>query len=190
MPFTIAVDEVGADYIIRLTQSDALAESVRKVFELRNLAAGNVQAVMRAYEGLTQAALEDAGASIDVAVTGASLTVGTAGMFPKIGDQMILGFDRPHPIVTNTTLVVRNFIIPAPHPDTYLLTTLKPDPVRGINFAAAASRKEALGALIDYLEDALIYEHDGIKYAGGFTYREARSGLISTTRQYDADDRT
>lgn len=188
MAFTIETNTAGADYNIRLTQGDALAESIRKVFTVRNVGS-NVQNAMRAYEGISQAGIEDAGASIEVIVSGASTTVGTAGLFPKVGDQLVLGFDRPHPI-TPAKLVTKAFVIVAPHPDIYDLGTKKPVMIRGEVFAdaLAADRATALGALVDWLEDALLYEHDEVVYAGGWTYRESRSGLVGQSREYDGDD--
>lgn len=191
MAFTIAVNTANADYIIRLTQSDALHESVRKVFTVHNVGS-HVQDAMRSYEVVTQASIDEAGAGIDVPVTGASTAVGTSGMFPKIGDQLVLGFYRTHPVDASKTLR-KVFVIPAPEPATYDLTTLKPILSRGVDFATAlggADRTEVLGALVDWLETALVYDHDGTRYNGGWTYSEAMSGLISTAREYDGNPLT
>jgi len=189
MAFTISGDVLNGLYEIRILQTDVLAESIRKSFEIANIAAGSVQNAMRAYEGISQASIDTANVSIGTTVTGASATVTSLGLFPKIGDQMVLGFDRPHPIVTNRSLVTRSFVVLTPHPDVINLTTLKPEMVRGELFPGA-TRTEALGSLVDFLEDALTYVHDGVTYVGGFTYREARSGLIGAGRQYDADSLT
>lgn len=190
MAFTVGTNTTGADYIVRLTLSDFIDESVRKVFTVRNVG-GNIQNAMRVVEAATQSAFEKAGASIAVGVTGASTTTTSLGAFPKIGDQLVLGFDRPHPLDASR-LATAVFVIPAPHPDVYDLATLKPDMIRGEDFATAlaADRPTALGALVDWLEDALVMEVFGTVYAGGWTYREARSALISTPREYDRSDLT
>lgn len=193
MAFTIGADmddTAGLDFDIRLEQSDALAETIRKIFSVRNVG-GDVQNAMRAYEGATQASIDSAGVAIQAVVTGASTTIGTAGLFPKIGDQLVLGFSRPHPVVAGK-LVKKAFVIPAPHPDVYDTTTKKPVMIRGEAFvdALAADRPTALGSLVDWLEDALLYEHDGTVYAGSFTYSDALSGLIGQSREYDGDDLT
>lgn len=189
MAFTISGNVLNGLYEIRILQTDILSESIRKSFEISNITTGSVQNAMQAYEGISQAKIDSAAVSIGTTVTGASSSVTALGLFPKIGDQMVLGFDRPHPITTNRTLVTRSFVVLAPHPDVIDLTTLKPNMVRGTGFPGA-NRAEALGSLVDFLEDALTYEHDGVVYVGGFTYREARSGLIGAGRQYDADSTT
>lgn len=190
MAFTLATNTTGADYDIRVTNTDALAESIRKVFSVRNVG-GGLQNAMRVYETATQASFEAAAAAIAVAVSGASTSTGTAGMFPKIGDQLIIGFVRPHPVVAGK-LVTRPFVIPAPHPDIYSTVTLKPVMIRGETLAdgLAADRPTALGSLVDWLETALLYEHDGTIYAGSWTYSEGRSGLVSVPREYDGNDLT
>jgi hypothetical protein len=187
MPSTIGLATLNAVYKVRLRQRDALAEELNKHFQVANTgAAGNLQAALRAYESISQGGIVNASASIDAAYTDPSVTIGTAGMFPKIGDLMVLVFTRAHPDVPSR-IVTREFAVLAPHPDTYDTATKKPVMVRGVTFADAAGRTEALGALVDWLEDSLITEVGDEITVGGFTYNETESRLISIPKTYDGN---
>lgn len=190
MPATIATNVLDADYTVRLVQGDVMQESTRKTFKVRNINS-DIQNALRAYEGISQAAIEDGSANISTDITGANTVATGLGLFGKIGDFLALTFVRAHPIVAGRT-VERTFVILAPHPDIYDTGTKKPVMVRGETFATAlaGTRPMALGSLVDWLEDALIYEHDEVPYVGGFTYSEARSGLGGFLREYDGSDLT
>jgi len=187
MPSTIGVATLNATYKVRLRQRDVLEEELNKHFTVSNTgASGNLQAALRAYESLSQAGIVKSSAAIDANYSGASTTIASAGLFPKVGDLLILAFSRTHP-VDASRIHTQEFAILAPVPAIYDTATKKPIMVRGVTFALAAGATEALGALVDWLEDSLVLEVYGTEYVGSYTYDEPNTRLISIPKTYDGN---
>lgn len=172
--------------------TDHAAESKRKVTRLAN--AGNVANIENqasALESLSLASVDRYSLSqildTDVDPSPAS----TSGLYSLVNLRLVLGFERAHPL-NASKLITAGYAIPAPVNGIVSATNPKrPVAVRGVAFADAAGVTELLGALIDFLEDALTYEAvDGVIYVGGWTYNESRSGLATVAGVIDGDIRT
>lgn len=186
MAFTLATEIDNAVYRINLTLEDQINEQIRKVVRLNNPAAPaeGVQAAMRAFEDMTDAALVATSASVVVGVTGASTVKGNSGDFSYVKEVIVLGFSRPHPLNAAKTATT-TFSIPAPASALYSGTSIV-IPASPASFAAAASVGESFAYLIDWLEDNLVFEDfTGAVTIGGWTFDAALSGIISQPRILD-----
>lgn len=190
MAFTLDTNTINKHYQVYLTQRDFNLEKGRKATKLYNAGnASNVQSLYAGYEGLSQAGIIRASANISVDVSGFNTEVDvTLGLNAKISDVLILGFRRVHPLSTTGRIIKAYFGIIAPHNDVVsdgsVIPIGKPVMVRGVAFAEPpAGRTEMLGAMVDFLEDALTFTAvDDTTYNGGWTYDPALSGLISKPR--------
>lgn len=196
MVYTVPAGQLIVDslYTVRFTLEDFMTERIRKVTKLSNFgAAANLQAAMRVFESVTNAGLVKATGSIDLDITGQKIAATEAGEhFAVVKEILYISFEKPHPLDATQTITA-TFGIPAPK-DAIVNQTPgnigKPIMVRGISFAAAAGLTEALGALVDWLEDAITYRTFGTTYVGGWTYADSRSGLASVAGIIDGSDLT
>lgn len=173
-----------------LRQVDLNGEPATKGFLLYN--DGSLyQDAMRAYESLSQPGIAGASVSSKHVLSAQNTTAGSSGAFPKSGDVLLLVFTRPHPVASmNGKIITNEFAIIGPHPDIIDYpggagTTPVPLVTGGETFATAATRPEALGALIDWLEGALTVTVLNVRYPGGWTYNPAASRFLSLPKQYD-----
>lgn len=190
MAITLANQLASAVYSVRLTHADDFGEQVRKVFKINDTGTTDedLEAFLQAYEALTDAGIVNASASIDAGLTGANTSVGT-GEFNKVNYLLVLGFQRVHPLNAGK-IATTSFAIPAPA-DVIVDANGAPVMTRGTGFAAAAGVSEAMGALVDYLEDNLTMTPiDGTTYVGGWTYAAGRSGLVSRASVIDGQPLT
>lgn len=180
-------------YNVNLTFRDHADEQGRKVSRLANAgAATNLEASINTLLQLTHAGLVKANATQIVTVQVEDEPIITlSGLYTLTKQRLILGFQRAHPL-NGAKIVTAGYAIPAPINTIVSATNPKrPLYVRGVTFAAAANDQERLGALIDWLEDALTYEAvDGVIYEGGWTFVDSRSGLASVAGVIDGDVRT
>lgn len=189
MAFTMTPAGVlNALYTTRIRLRDFMDEDAQKVTKLANVgSSGNMQAFWRAFESVTNAGLIKANQQQDIVISAQSTTI-AEGNHSKITDAMLLGFSRAHPDYPSK-LVVASFVIPAPVDGIVNETTgSKGLPIyeRGIDFATAAGVTEALGAMIDFLEDALVFTNpEGEVTVGGWTYSDSRSRLFTKSRIID-----
>lgn len=180
-------------YTTRLSLEDFMTERVKKISRLANIGAtGNMQAFWRAFESQTNAGLILANQSAEVVISAQSLTIAD-GNHSKVTDLMVLGFTRAHPEYPSVVLKA-TFVIPAPI-DAIVNDTPGsiglPIYTRGIDFATAADPNEALGAMIDFLEDAIVYkDQGGTFHVGGWTYSDSRSRLMTASRIIDGISQT
>lgn len=190
MPFTMTPAGVlNQIYTTRVLLTDWLNESVKKISRLGNPgSAGNQQALWRAFEGATNAALEKATQTATVIISDQSNAATSSGQhWAGVEHVLVLGFTRVHPLNATKTLEA-SFGIPAPV-DAIIDTSngQKPLIVRGVDFASAAGITESVGAMVDFLEDALVYtDIEDTVHVGGWTYSEAKSGLLSNPRLIDS----
>lgn len=176
-------------YTTRITLEDFMAEKVKKVSRLSNEGvAGNMQSFWQAFEATTNAGLMLATQSAEVIITGQSTTITSTGQnWAGVEHVLLLGFTRVHPL-NPAKMLTASFGIPAPVNaivDTSEGRQGKPFMVRGEVFPGA-DVTEALGAMVDFLEDAIVYtDVAGTVHVGGWSYSEAASGLYSNPRIID-----
>lgn len=171
---------------------DHAGESKRKVVRLAN--AGNIANLNNQYsalESLSLASLYKASVSQQLEVDVDASPASTGGIYSLSNIRLVLGFERGHPL-NPSKIVTAGYSIPAPVNAIVSTSNPKrPVAVRGVAFADAGGATELLGALIDYLEDALTFEDvTGDITVGGWTYVESRSGLGTVAGVIDADLRT
>jgi hypothetical protein len=190
----ITVDAIE-DYVYNtsVTFIDHADEQGRKVSRLANVgAAGNLAAALNAVAAVSHAGILKATVSQILEVDlDAEPNITLSGLYTLTKQRLILGFQRTHPLNPSKT-VVAGFGIPAPINAVVTATNPKrPLYVRGVAFGAAATDPERIGALIDWLEDALTYQAvDDVIYVGGWTFVDSRSGLASVAGVIDGDIRT
>lgn len=185
MAITIANGLTDGLFNIRMTIQDSIGEQIRKVFKLYDdgTPGEDLEAAMQAFEALTDGGIVSASASLDAGLTGANATP-TAGDYDKTAWILMLGFERPHPLNSAKTAVT-SFAIPAPD-DAVIDADGRPVMTRGIGFTASAAPGEALGSLVDYLEDNLVMiPIDGVAYRGNWTYAPGRTALVSRAAIFD-----
>lgn len=175
-------------YQTRLTLRDYMDEEVQKVSRLANVGdAGNIELFWQQFEAMTNAGLMKGSMQSIVALSGLSTTIAN-GNHSKVTDNMLLGFTRTHPDYSNV-LLTASFVIPAPVNAIVNETTgSKGLPIyeRGIAFDEVAGIPQGLGAMIDFLEDALVYQDQGKEFhVGGWTFAEDRSRLFTKSRIID-----
>lgn len=191
MPITFTPTVINQYYKVRLTQRDFFKERAKKVSFLYNAGnAGNLQSAFRVYEAASEAGITIATASQELLVSDWSTTTTSAGQNAKINDVLVLGFYKSHPL--NDGLQVEAYFgIRSPVNAIIDLTGStvgvgKPIMERGIDFATAASVVEGLGALVDWLENALVFKSQEPAgenlYAGGWTFDMGLSGMVSNPR--------
>lgn len=172
---------------------DQADEKTRKVSRLYNAGnAGNLQYALNVLAAVSHAGLQTVSVKQSVPVTlDGEPNVTLSGLYTLVNLRLILGFERVHPL-NPAKIISAGYGIPAPINAIVTATNpKKPLMTRGVTFAAAATDPERLGALVDWLENALTYEAaDGTIYTGGWTYSEARSGFGSVTGVIDGDIRT
>lgn len=190
MPYTIDTDVADAVYRLNTTLEDDLGEQIRKVSRVNNPAAGDtVEDMMQGFEALTDAALVGTSGSVQINVTNASAVKGTSGIFSYVSHQMVLGFERAHPLAATKT-VTTTFVIPAPANALYTGTTINIGSDPG-DFASASGITETLARMIGWLEDNLIYEDiTGAITVGGWTWVAGRSGIVTAPRLLDGNPAT
>lgn len=191
-----SVDDVTLNSIARITAGfvDQADERARKVTRLASLvSAENVGYVINHLNDLSHAGLVSLSVTQSVAAT---LEVGDedvtlSGLYTLVNLRLILGFEREHPLNPAKTITA-GYAIPAPVNAIVSATNPKrPLMTRGTALSAAATDLTKLGAIVDYLETALVYTAaDGVDYVGGWTYVEARSGLATVAGVIDGDIRT
>lgn len=188
MPFTIdPAPATGAYLTTNFRHVGYNNEKIAKGNVLYN-AGGNFQSAMRAYEGLTQAGIVSPNVTQSYTVTGQNTVATSLGQYAKVGDFLMLRFEREHPVATMAgTIIYNEFMVLAPHPD--IIDEENPadpvDMVRGVSFALAETRPQALGALVDWLEDALTVTVLKVRYPGNWTYAGAILGGLD--KQYDGE---
>lgn len=179
-------------YNVNITFRDHAEEEARKVTRLANVG-GLINAALAATADVTHAGIVRMSASsratIDMGVAEPNITMN--GLYTLVNQRLILGFQRAHPLNTSK-IIIASYGIPAPQNAVVTATNpKKPLMTRGITYANAGGLDEILGSLVDYLETALTYEDiTGQVTVGGWTYSEARSGLVTTNGIIDGDIRT
>lgn len=191
MAFTVTPAVVTDSYVkTQLRQRDYTNEPAQKGNLLFN-AGGNYQLAMRAYESLSQAGIVSGTISTQHVLSDQNTVATDLGQWPKSGDVLILAFTREHPVPAMAgTILTNEYAIVAPHPDivgTVGVGNPTPAPiiVTGESFGTAATRPEALGALIEWLEDSLVVTILKTRYAGGWTYDPIATRFVSFPKQYD-----
>lgn len=189
MAFTFATLVDDEPYTTRLTVRDYNGDRVRKVNRLLNLtdvggaAESSLQLFYRAYETIQSAALDNPSAAQEVEITGAKSTTAD-GNNAKVSDRLVLWFSKEHPL-NPAKVVWASFIIVAPVDAIIGTGGAAGEPVftPDVTLADAATDPERLGAMIDYLEDAITYlAVDGNYYNGGWDYSAQYSRLVSVTK--------
>lgn len=193
MPVTIVDVPVGSIAKVNARFIDQADETARKITRLASVGvAGNINALYNAMLAMTHAGVIGLSATqtINTALDGEP-NVTLSGLYTLVNLRLVLGFEREHPLNPAKTITA-GFSIPAPVNTIVSATNPKrPLAVRGVTFAAAATDPERLGAIIDYLETALVYKAaDDVDYIGGWTYVESRSGLAAVSGVIDGDIRT
>lgn len=179
-------------YTSRVHVTDHAGEGKLKITRLSNAgAAGNLVASLNALESLMHASLDRLSVTQQMETTVDFGAASTSGLYTLANLRLVLGFQRDHPL-NSAKVLTAGYAIPSPV--NAIVSTANPKrPVmeRGITFALAAGPTEALGALVDWLENALTYEDvTGEIHEGGWTYVESRSGLASVSGVIDGDIRT
>jgi hypothetical protein len=191
---TVAIPTLILDAIYNQSArfTDHAGERKRKVTRLANASnAARLEEQANALESLSLASLDAYNLSQQVETDVTPTAASSSGIYSLVNLRLVLGFQRVHPL-NPAKIVTAGYAIPAPV-NAIVSTTNPKRPVytRGIPFATAANPAELLGALIDWLEDALTYEAvDGVVYPGEWTFLDARSGLGSVAGVIDADVRT
>jgi len=192
MAYTVTPTPTLNAYVqTNLRQVDFTGEPIVKNFLLYNANnAARYQEAMQAYESISQPGIASASVSQKLIVSSQNTTAGSGGAFPKSGDVLILAFTREHPVSSMAgTILTAEFAIIGPHDD-IVGTPVEGEPlapvmVRGVAFSAAADRTEELGALVDWLEDALVVTILKTRYPGDWTYSAAKTRFASLIKQYD-----
>jgi hypothetical protein len=183
---------LNAIYTARVHVTDHAAESKTKITRLANAgAAGNLVASLNALEGLMHASLDRLGVTQQMETTVTAGAASTSGLYTLANLRLVLGFEREHPL-NPSKIITAGYAIPSPvNAIVSTANPKRPVMVRGIAFSATSGPTEDLGALVDWLEDALTYEDvTGEIHAGGWTYVESRSGLASVSGVIDGDIKT
>ena len=172
---------------------DHAGERAKKVTKMASvLAVGNIEYVIQTLATLSHAGMNSLAVSVQAAVDlDSEPIVSVSGLYTLANIRLVLGFERVHPL-NEAKIITAGYAIPAPVNDIVSSSNPKrPVMVREVTFAAAATDEERLGALVDYLCDALIYEDaTGAITVGGWTYVESRSGLATVGGVIDGDIRT
>lgn len=191
MAFTVTPAVATGAYVkTSLKQRDYNNEPAQKGNLLYN-SAGEYQLAMRAYESLSQAGIATATISTQHVLSDQNTVATDLGQWPKSGDVLILAFTREHPVPAMVgTILTNEYAIIAPHPDIVGVVgvgnpTPAPVIVTGESFATAATRPEALGALIAWLENSLVVTILKTRYPGGWTYDPVATRFTSFPKQYD-----
>lgn len=179
MPATIP----GApSYIdVRVKMTDIFDEVVTKIFTLSGATTdAELKEILDDLESTTNATMEVSISSTRVP-TGLRATP-LDQLERKVGDLLVLGFEKPHPL-NALKEVNRSFSIPAPldavFDDQGVPTATEPP-------GAPATPVESLGRLIANLEVLLTYQAvNGTWYPGSWVYDVSESGLAGTPRIYD-----
>jgi hypothetical protein len=183
---------INAVYTARVHVTDHAGEGKTKVTRLGNAGnAANLVASINALESLMHASLDRLSATQQLETTVTAGAASTSGLYTLANIRLVLGFERVHPL-NPSKIITAGYAIPSPVNGIVSTTNPKrPVMVRGISFGSAAGVTEALGALVDWLEDALTYEDaTGDVNVGGWTYVDSRSGLATVTGVIDGDVRT
>lgn len=174
----------GAFITTNLTHVGANAEKKVKGNLLYN-AGGNIQLALRAYDLLTQAKLPNISMTQSFAVTGQKTTTTATGPYPKVGDFIMLRFEREHPVASMAgTMIEQEFMILAP-----VAALIDGGPPESVvydgegDLTTAVTPAELLGGLITWLEDALTVTVLKVRYEGGWQFVDAVLGGLDT--QYD-----
>jgi hypothetical protein len=191
MAYTVTPTPPINSYIkTNLVQVDYTNEPIKKGFLLYNaLNANNYQLAMRAYEGISQPGIKSGSIAQQHVLSAQNTTATNDGGWYKAADVMILVFTREHPVASMAgTFIDNEFAIVGPHGDIVDESGAFPVPImtRGIDFATAANRPESLGALVDWLEDALVVEVLKVRYPGEWTYNAAKTRFANLPKQYDS----
>lgn len=190
------VGAVTLGSIARLTMGfvDQANERARKVTRLASIGDDeNIQYIAEHTNNLSHAGLTSLSVSQSI-LTALDSDDGDAtlsGLYTLVNLRLILGFERVHPL-NPSKIITAGYAIPAPVNDIVSATNPKrPLMTRGTALDAAATPLTQLGAIVDYLEDALVYTAaDGVDYVGGWTYVDSRSGLATIAGVIDGDIRT
>lgn len=191
-----SVDDVVLNSIARITIGfvDQANERARKVTRLASLgSAENIGHVVNHLNDLSHAGYTSLkiSSTVAAALESGDETVTLSGLYTLVNLRLILGFERVHPLNPSKTLTA-GYAIPAPVNTIVSATNPKrPLMTRGTALSAAATDLTKLGAIVDYLETALVYTAaDGVDYVGEWTYVDARSGLATVAGVIDGDIRT
>lgn len=193
MPITLDGVDVGKTYTLNFGFIDQAGESARKVSRLKVVQDADDPSNVAAFVAdLSHAGVSSLTGKLELA-TDLDLepNITLSGLYTLNNLRLVLGFEKVHPL-NPSKIVTTTFSIPAPVNAIVSSTNpKKPLMTRGGLLAAATTDLTKLGALVDYLEDALVYKAaDGADYAGGWTYVEARSGLATVAGVIDGDART
>lgn len=191
-----SIDDVTVGSVARVTLGfiDQANERARKITRMASVGAGeNIGLVVNHLNAISHAGINSVSVTQSVAATleAGDSDVTLSGLYTLVNLRLILGFEREHPLNPAKTLTA-GYSIPAPVNEIVSATNPKrPLMTRGTALNAAATFLTRLGAIVDYLETAIVYTAaDGVDYVGGWTYVESRSGLATIAGVIDGDIRT
>jgi|ERR1051326_123699 hypothetical protein len=173
-------------YNVSLTLKDNLNESLQKVSKLVN-ADDKIALALQYLDELSNTIATRRSITMAHTSAGWMTAAGTTGQFSKVGDVMILVFVREHPVDT-TRNIYNEFIICGPIAGTYEVSEdgARPAPDLEADMdTGSPTTEQKLGALINWLENALTVKVGQMTYAGGWEYSAARSVLGSLPKRYD-----
>lgn len=176
MPPTLATSVEDAVYRLTMPLLDFQNEKIRKQFRVANVD-DMLQTALRHFDNLTQAKADDPTASIDAGLTGFKTTAGSGTVESRIANFITLTFSKAHPLNANKT-VYAYFTILAPataivnETTKALIIDTETGEIGTTTTTAATNLPEQLGALVNWLEDALIYTAvNDTDYVGGWDFQ-------------------
>lgn len=174
-----------------ILQTDYNGDTVKKVnlvldkHDITAAGESSIELFWRAYELVSDAALSKVSASLELTVSGQNVTPAT-GLNAKISDRLVLWFYKEHPL-NPTKTVWASFVIVAPVNAIVVAGGADagaPIMTREVSLTDVASALERLGAIVDYLEEALRYtDVADVPHDGGWTYSPDDSHLVTVPRK-------
>lgn len=191
MPFTLTQDIANQDYTVRMTHRDFMGEETRKVSKIRNVGS-ELEAFLNAYLLVSDAGMNasDVSATLDASLALAPDSNPVQSQWSAVYHYVVLTFRRVDPVNASKN-IKKEFVLISPVETAIDAPTGALQITQGVAFGAAANTAERIGAMVDFLENSLVFtDGAGATQAGGFTFDPLSSGLISVPRVLEGNPRT